>query len=97
MNLMAFLLHTVLDMTDTRYRTVHNALPSRRTFFEHLRPLTHYLPFDSWHHLCTAASLHRRSRPNDQLAFRPPQIELWDIAIFEFRIAGKMPPISSHL
>ena len=51
MNLMAFLLHTVLEMTDVRYRAVRNALPSRRTFFEHLRALTHYFPFDSWHDL----------------------------------------------
>ena len=24
---------------------------SRRTFFEHLRALIHYLPFDDWDHL----------------------------------------------
>ena len=49
--LLAYLLHTVLDWMDTAYRTVRGLLPSRRTFFEHLRALLQYLPFDSWAHL----------------------------------------------
>jgi hypothetical protein len=49
--LLAFLLHTALDWIDERYRAVRRALPSRRTFFEHLRALLHYLPFDDWNHL----------------------------------------------
>lgn len=53
MILMAFLLHTALDMLDVRYRAVRAALPSRRTFFEHMRALLHYLPFDNWDHLMT--------------------------------------------
>jgi hypothetical protein len=46
--LLAYLLHTVLDRLDQRYRAVRAQLPSRRTFFEHLRALVQYLPFDSW-------------------------------------------------
>ena len=53
MILMAFLLHTALDLLDVRYRAVRVALPSRRTFFEHVRALLHYLPFDNWDHLIT--------------------------------------------
>ena len=53
MILLAFLLHTALDWLDERYRAVRCALPSRRTFFEHLRTLLHYLPFDDWDHLMT--------------------------------------------
>ena len=53
MILMAFLLHTALDLIDVRYRAVRAALPSRRTFFEHVRALLHYLPFDNWDHLMT--------------------------------------------
>lgn len=53
MILMAFLLHTALDLLDVRYRAVRAALPSRRTFFEHVRALLHYLPFDNWDHLMT--------------------------------------------
>ncbi len=48
MILMAFLLHTALHFMDTRYATVRGLLPSRRTFFEHLRALLQYLPFDHW-------------------------------------------------
>lgn len=51
MILMAFLLHTVLDRVDERYRTVRSLLPSRRTFFEHVRTLLHYMPFESRDHL----------------------------------------------
>jgi hypothetical protein len=51
MILLAFLVHTTLEWVDPPYRAVRNALPSRRTFFEHLRALIHYLPFDDWNHL----------------------------------------------
>ena len=49
--LLAFLVHTALDWMDTRYAKVRGLLPSRRTFFEHLRALLQYLPFDDWDHL----------------------------------------------
>jgi hypothetical protein len=49
--LLAFLVHTTLDWIDASYHTVRDALPSRRTFFEHLRALIQYLPFDDWNHL----------------------------------------------
>lgn len=49
--LLAYLLHTVLGWMDVTYRTVRSLLPSRRTFFEHLRALIQYFPFDSWDHL----------------------------------------------
>jgi hypothetical protein len=51
MILLAFLLHTTLGLVDGPYQTVRNLLPSRRTFFEHLRALIQYLPFDDWDHL----------------------------------------------
>jgi hypothetical protein len=51
MILLAFLVHTTLDWIDVPYRAVRDSLPSRRTFFEHLRALIHYLPFDDWDHL----------------------------------------------
>lgn len=49
--LLAFLTHTALDWIDAAYRAVRDALPSRKTFFEHLRALIQYLPFDDWDHL----------------------------------------------
>jgi hypothetical protein len=48
MNILAFLLHTCLDAADGAYRLVRAALPSRQTFFEHLRALTTYLCFPTW-------------------------------------------------
>jgi hypothetical protein len=51
LTLLAFLAHTVLERLDERYQAVRRQLPSRRTFFEHLRALAQYLPFDSWDHL----------------------------------------------
>ncbi|MGB4333582.1 MAG: ISNCY family transposase [Chromatiaceae bacterium] len=49
--LLALLLHTVLELQDPHYQAVRHHLPSRRTFFEHLRALAQYLPFTSWDHL----------------------------------------------
>jgi hypothetical protein len=49
--LLAFLVHTVLDLLDRGYRAVRARLPSRTTFFEHLRALLQYLPFESWERL----------------------------------------------
>jgi hypothetical protein len=49
--LLAYLVHTALDWVDDRYRQVRDRLPSRRTFFEHLRALLLYLPFDGWDEL----------------------------------------------
>ncbi len=49
--LLAFLVHTTLECIDTAFQSVRKALPSRQTFFEHLRALIQYLPFDNWTHL----------------------------------------------
>jgi hypothetical protein len=48
MMMLAYLMHTVLDLLDERYRAVRARLPSRVTFFEHLRALAQYLPFENW-------------------------------------------------
>jgi hypothetical protein len=61
MILMAFLLHTALHFMDRRYITVRDLLPSRRTFFEHLRALLQYLPFDDWDALLLF--MHQRLAP----------------------------------
>lgn len=50
-NILAFLLHTLLDLLDTKYRLVRQTLVSRKTFFDDLRALTRYLCFASWAHL----------------------------------------------
>jgi hypothetical protein len=51
LNLLAFLAHTALEWLDEAYRAVRNSTPSRRTFFENLRTLLQFIPFDNWQHL----------------------------------------------
>jgi hypothetical protein len=51
MMILAYLMHTVLDLLDPRYRAVRARLPSRVTFFEHLRALVQYFPFNDWSEL----------------------------------------------
>jgi hypothetical protein len=51
--LLAFLFHTVLALSSTRYRAVREELATRRTFFNDLRALTRYLYFPSWQQLLT--------------------------------------------
>lgn len=48
MNILAFLLHTLLDMNDRAYQLIREDLGTRQTFFEHVRALTHYQYFASW-------------------------------------------------
>jgi hypothetical protein len=50
-NLLAFLLHTLLDLLDAKYRLLRRTLVSRKTFFDDLRALTRYMCFASWVHL----------------------------------------------
>jgi len=47
LNILAFLFHTVLSFTDEHYRLIRATLPSRKTFFQHVSALTHYLRFPS--------------------------------------------------
>jgi hypothetical protein len=51
LNLLAFLCHTVLDLTDAKYKLLRETLRVRKTFFDDLRALTRYLYFESWEHL----------------------------------------------
>ena len=48
---LAYLLHTALEWLDQTYQCVRRLLPSRRTFFEHLRALMQYVLFESWEQL----------------------------------------------
>jgi len=47
-NLLAFLMHTVLDRMDSKYQHLRASLPTRKTFFEHVRALTCYLCFEDF-------------------------------------------------
>lgn len=50
-NILAFLFHTLLDLTSEKYQFIRQHLPTRKTFFDDLRALTRYLYFDSWENL----------------------------------------------
>lgn len=45
---LAFLVHTVLDLTSTAYHAIRQKLGARRTFFDDLRALTRYMYFNDW-------------------------------------------------
>src|SRR5665213_3075142 len=51
MNLLAFGLHTLLELTDADYRLIRAAVGARRKFFQHLEALTTYLYFQTWERL----------------------------------------------
>lgn len=53
LNLVAFLLHTLLDRIDEQYRAIRQKLGTRRTFFQDLEALLRYFPFDSWEAVLT--------------------------------------------
>lgn len=48
LNLLAFLIHTVLDLDNAKYRAIRGALSSRQMFFQHIQALTCYLCFESF-------------------------------------------------
>jgi len=51
LNLLAFLLHTLLDLLDEHYRLLRQHLVVRKDFFNDLRALLRYMLFDNWNHL----------------------------------------------
>jgi hypothetical protein len=51
MNLLAFGLHTLLEVTDSSYRMIRFVVGARRKFFQHLEALTTYLYFETWERL----------------------------------------------
>lgn len=48
LNLLAFLVHTIQEITNAAYQTLRKKLRARKTFFQDLRALTRYLIFDHW-------------------------------------------------
>lgn len=51
LNLLAFLMHTVLQLTDTTYQALRDYLPSRIAFFSDIRALLTYHLFSQWEQL----------------------------------------------
>ena len=48
MNMLALLTHTFLSYCDDAYRLIRATLPTRKTFFDDIRALLRYIPFESW-------------------------------------------------
>jgi hypothetical protein len=48
LNLLAFLLHTILDLVNEQYRAIRRALGRRQTFFQDLEALLRYFFFNTW-------------------------------------------------
>ena len=48
MNMLALLTHTFLAFCDDAYGLIRATLATRKTFFEHIRALMHYVCFPSW-------------------------------------------------
>ncbi len=51
MNLLAYLLHTLMHLMDKKYELLREKLSVRKVFFNDLKTLTRYLYFPSWDHL----------------------------------------------
>jgi hypothetical protein len=51
LNLLAFLLHTVLSLVSPKYLLLRKELATRETFFQDVRTLTRYHLFDGWENL----------------------------------------------
>jgi len=63
LNILAFLLHTILDLTDKRYQLLRNTRGRRTRFFQELGVVACYWYHDSW---------------QDQMHFMVTQLELPD-------------------
>lgn len=50
-NILAFRLHTLLGLRESKYRLLRQTLVTRKTFFDDMRARTRYLCLDSWTHL----------------------------------------------
>lgn len=48
MNLLAFLVHTLLEQMDSRYQLIRTKLPTRKIFYQHIATLTQYEIFSSF-------------------------------------------------
>jgi hypothetical protein len=48
LNLLAFLFHTVLHLTDLAYQQIRHKRATRKGFFQDILSLTKYLLFESW-------------------------------------------------
>ena len=70
--MLAYLLHTLLDLMDDKFCLLRQKLPSRRRLFDDMKALTTYLCFDSWEHLLNFMLDGWSCTPESQIV-RPPK------------------------
>lgn len=73
--LLAYLLHTLLDLMDDKFCLLRQKLPSRRRLFDDMKALTTYLCFDSWEHLLDFMLEGWSYKPESRVG-RPPKPEI---------------------
>jgi hypothetical protein len=73
--LLAYLLHTLLDLMDDTFCLLRQKLPSRRRLFDDMKALTTYFCFDSWEHLLNFM-LEGWSYTPESRIIRPPKPEI---------------------
>lgn len=53
LNMLAFAMHTLLELTDAQYQELRQRLPSREILFQHMGTLLSYICFKEWTQLLT--------------------------------------------
>ena len=69
--LLAYLIHTMLDLMDDKFCLLRQKLPSRRRLFDDMKALTTYLYFDSWEHLLDFMLEGWSYKPESRIACSP--------------------------
>jgi hypothetical protein len=70
--MLAYLLHTLLDIMDDKFCLLRQILPSRKRLFDDMKAITTYLCFDSWEHLLDFMLEGWTNTPKSQI-IRPPK------------------------
>ena len=73
--MLAYLLHTLLDLMDDKFCLLRQKLPSRKRLFDDMKALTTYLCFDSWEHLLDFMLEGWSCTPESRIV-RPPKPEI---------------------
>ena len=72
--MLAYLLHTLLDLMNDKFCLLRQKLPSRKRLFDDMKALTTYLFFESWEHLLDFMLEVWSYTPESQIV-RPPSLE----------------------
>ena len=68
--ILAYLLHTLLDLMDDKFCLLRQTLPSRKRLFDDIKALTTYVCFDSWEHLLDFMLEGWSNKPESRISHR---------------------------